>query len=129
MLLLGVFLAALVAIACGGGNSDADDVESVLRAYIGHYVDSEPAEMYALLDSASRESCPEEDFVAFITRTRDALGDRDFEVVEVRDIVIEGDSATATVISNVAGEPADPTENALHRESGDWKLELPSPGC
>jgi len=88
-----------------GGESDEDEIESVLRGYIAHYIESEPAEMYALLNSASRGRCNEQDFTAFITRTRQALGDREFEVVEVRNIVIDGDTATATVQSRIDGEP------------------------
>jgi len=122
-----LFVAA-IAIGCGG-DSESDKVESVLRTYINHYIDSEPAEMYALLDSGSQELCPEERFVAFISAARDALGERDFEIVEIRNVVIDGDAASATVQSSVDGEPAEATENTLIREDGAWRLELPSIGC
>jgi hypothetical protein len=128
LLTAAVLLSAALAAGCGG-DSEADKIESVLRGYITHYVESEPAEMYALLNAGSRGRCSEDDFIAFITRARAALGERDFEVVEVRDIAINGDSATATVHSRIDGEEAEPTENTLLKEDGAWKLELPSPAC
>ena len=128
LLTAAVLLSAALSAGCGG-DSEAEEIESVLRGYIAHYVDSEPAEMYALLNAGSQGSCSEADFIAFITRARAALGERAFEVVEVRDILIEGDSATATVHSRIDGEEAEPTENTLLKEDGAWKLELPSPAC
>ena len=125
--LAALIVPAILLLGCGG--SDEEDVESVLRVYIAHYVDSEPAEMYALLDSASQDRCSEEGFIAFISGARQALGEREFVVEEVRGILIDGDGASAIVASTVEGEPADPTENTLVKEDGGWKLELPSGGC
>ncbi len=104
-------------------------MESVLREYIALYLDSKPADMYALLDSGSQERCSEQNFVSFISSARNALGERQFEITEVRNIVIDGDSASATVVSTVDGESADPTDNELVNEDGVWKLKLPSVGC
>ena len=123
-----LILPAILLLACGGG-SDEDEVEDVLRTYIAHYVDSEPAEMYLLLDSVSQERCTQESFITFISGAREALGEREFRVEEVRGILIDGEEASAIVASTVDGEPADPTENALVKEEGEWKLVLPSGGC
>jgi hypothetical protein len=112
-----------------GGDSEEDAVEAVLRSYIEHYLDSEPAEMYALLDAVSRRNCSQEDFVAFISRAREALGERQFEIAQIEDIVIIGDTASATVTTTVDGEAADPTQNDLIKEGSDWKLKLPSISC
>jgi hypothetical protein len=123
-----LFLPALLLFACGG-DSESDKVESVIRSYIDHYLDSEPAEMYALLDSDSQERCTQDSFVAFISSAREALDDRSFEISEIQNLVIDGDTASATVISTIDGELADPTENDLVKEDGEWKLKLPSIGC
>lgn len=128
LLSLALLAAAVLALGCGG-DSDESKIEDVLRSYIDAYVDLQPAEMYALLDSQSQARCTEDDFAAFIGRAREALGEREFEVVEVQDIVVNGDTATARVQSSVDGEATDPTENALLKEDGVWKLELPSQGC
>jgi hypothetical protein len=129
ILLAATCLIAVLSFACGGGESEADRVESVIRTYIEHYVDSEPAAMYALLDAASRQKCEEANFVAFISAARLALGQRDFEIIEIHDIVIEGDQASAIVEAEVDGEAADATENTLIKEGSDWKLVLPSTVC
>jgi hypothetical protein len=129
-LLLAALLApAILVFACGGADSEESKVESVLRDYVERYIDSEPAEMYALLDSASQAQCSEESYIGFISAAREALGEREFEITEIRDVVIDGDSASATVISTVDGEQADPTENTLVKEDGNWRLELPSGSC
>ena len=65
LLTAAVLLSVALAAGCGG-DSEADKIESVLRGYIAHYVESEPAEMYALLNAGSRARCSEEDFIAFI---------------------------------------------------------------
>lgn len=118
---------AFAIVACG--DSDEERVESVLRMYIDHYVDMQPTEMYALLDSDSQERCSEQSFVAFISAAREALADREFVITEVRNLIVDGDSASATVVSTVAGAQADPTQNTLVKEDGEWRLELPSGGC
>lgn len=124
-----LLLPALLLLACSSGDSEESNVESVLREYIDLYVESKPAEMYALLDAASQAQCTEENFVAFISAAREALGEREFKVTEVRDVLVEGDTASATVVSTVDSEEADPTENTLIKEGGEWKLELPSASC
>lgn len=129
MLIAALLFPAILLLACGGGDAEDSKVESVLRDYIDRYIESEPAEMYALLDSASQAQCSEEDFVAFISAAREALGEREFEITEIRNIVIDGDSASATVVSTVDGELSDPTDNTLVEENGDWKLQLPSGSC
>jgi hypothetical protein len=128
VLMAALVLTAIVAFGCGG-DSDRDEIESVLRRYIDHYVKSEPEQMYPLLDAASRRNCSEENFAGFISRAREALGEREFKVVRVRDVVINGDTATATVESTVDGEAADPTENTLIKEGSAWRLQLPSTVC
>lgn len=129
LLLAALLVPAILLFACGGADSEESKVESVLRDYVERYIDSEPAEMYALLDSASRAQCSEESYIGFISAAREALGEREFEITEIRDVVIDGDSASATVISTVDGEQADPTENTLVKEDGNWRLELPSGSC
>ena len=130
-----LFLAALLfpAIAflgCGGGgNSDEDQINSLLHSYIDYYIKSEPAQMYALLDAGSQQRCSEENFVSFISKARDALGEREFKIEQVVNLVVEGDSASATVIATVDGEEAGSTDNTLVKEDGEWKLKLPSVGC
>ncbi len=126
-LIAGSLLMAFAIVACG--DSDEERVESVLRMYIDHYVDMQPTEMYALLDSDSQERCSEQSFVAFISAAREALADREFVITEVRNLIVDGDSASATVVSTVAGAQADPTQNTLVKEDGEWRLELPSGGC
>jgi hypothetical protein len=130
LFLAALLLPAIALLACGGGgNSDENQVESVIRSYIDYYIKSEPAEMYALLDAGSQERCSEENFVSFISKARDALGDREFKIEQVANLVVEGDSASATVIATVDGEETDSTDNTLVKEDGVWKLELPSVGC
>jgi hypothetical protein len=131
MRLLWLLLAGLtVAVSIGcGGDSEAENVESVIRTYVSHYIDEEPAEMYALLDSQSQQLCSEERFVAFTGAAREALGEREFEIAAIRDVVVTGEEATATVETRVDGEAAEPTENALIKENGAWRLRLPSVGC
>ena len=127
-LLAGWLLASLAIFACGG-DSEEEKVESVLRGYIAHYGDLDPAEMYALIDSGSREQCDEVSFTRFITSVREALGDREFVITEIRNLAVDGDTASATVASTVDGEQADPTQNTLVKEDGEWRLELPTGGC
>ena len=129
MLITALLVPAILLLACGGAGSEADRVESVLREYVAHYIASEPAEMYALLDTASQAQCSEENFVAFLSAAREALGEREFAITEIRDLVVDGESASATVVSTVDGEQADPTENTLIKEDGEWRLELPSGSC
>jgi hypothetical protein len=131
LLLAALLVPAILLFACGGADSEESKVESVLRDYVERYIDSEPAEMYALLDSASHAQCSEESYIGFISAAREALGEREFEITEIRDVVIDGASASAsaTVISTVDGEQADPTENTLVKEDGNWRLELPSGSC
>jgi hypothetical protein len=126
LLTLPLSLLALLAISCGG--SDEAKIEDVLRGYIDAYVDSQPEEMYDLLDSGSQAECPQENFTAFFTAAREALGEREFKIVAIRDVVIDGDTASATTEVTVDGVAAEPTDNTLFRENGEWKLELPSEG-
>jgi hypothetical protein len=128
ILIAALLVPAVLLFACGGG-SEKSRVESVLRDYIDRYIESKPAEMYALLDSGSQAQCSEEDFVAFISAAREALGEREFKITEIRDTVIDGESASATVVSTVDGEQSDPTENTLVKENGNWRLVLPSGSC
>lgn len=129
LLIAALLVPAILLLACGGADSEASKVESVLRNFVNLYIASEPAEMYALLDSASQAECSEENFVAFISAAREALGERVFEITEIRDLVVDGESASATVVSTVDGGQAEPTENTLVKEGGEWKLELPSGSC
>jgi hypothetical protein len=126
-----ILLVPLLVFGCGGGggSSDESQIESVLRGYVGAYLDSRPADMYTMLDSQSQAGCNEENFTAVMQAAREALGETPFEIVDVSQIVIEGDSATAVTSARIGGELADPTQNTLLKESGAWKLELPFPNC
>jgi len=126
---LGILLVPLLLLSCGGGNSDESQIKDVLHGYIDAYVDSRPADMYALLDSESKANCSEDNYTEFIKRVREALGDTEFEVLEVSEITIDADTATAVTHTRIGDELAEPTENTLVKEDGVWKLKLPSPSC
>ena len=122
-----VLPAILFLIACGG--SDTDDVEAAIRNYVDLYVASDYQGMYDQLDSGSQAACAEETFIQIFSLARESLGQRTFEIREIRNIEVEGDVASATVLVAVDDELGDPTQNVLHKEDGEWRLELPSAGC
>ena len=125
ILLAATCLVAALGLACGGGESDSNEekIETVLRAYFQHYIDSEIEEIYPLLDAASRRDCSQDQFLEVMSSTRGAVGDLEIEFLEISEIVIEADQATVTSQLRF-DEVTDSTENTLIKEGSDWRIQI-----
>jgi hypothetical protein len=128
LLLAVACLVAALTLACGGDSSDEDKVEAVVRSYFDHYIDSQIADIYPLLDATSQQACPEDQFVSVMSEIRGSLQEAEIEFVEVSEVVIEGDEARVTSELKL-DDTADEVENTLIKEGGDWRIQLRPEVC
>lgn len=121
--LLVLFLAiSVLALACesGGDGPPADDAARVRQAAetIRSAIQSDDWKtVYRSFADAFREQCTEADFVAGATERAAAFKAVKFDVDEV---VVEGDSATASITYSDDQQTAD--EWPFVREDGEWHL-------
>ncbi len=121
---------ALLAACGGGGNSDEENVEQVVRDF---------AE--ATRESDGDRFCKEIITREFLEKTTGAKGDRaeeqcakqidalkgaDIEIVDIKSTKVNGDKATVTAELKQQGQTGQQTFN-LQREDGDFRLTSSSP--
>jgi hypothetical protein len=122
-------LVAVMAVACGGDSSSEEGkIQAAVHTYFDHYINDEIEEIYPLLDAASQQNCPEDQFLSVMSDTRGAVGDHEIEFLEFTDVSIEGDHATVTTKLRF-DEVTDTTENTLIKEGSDWKIQIRPEVC
>ena len=117
---LAIALFAVIPMGCGG-DEDADDAEAALSTYVEALRDGDAAAACdhvaaaTIEDLGSVESCER-----VFTTGFELSEERDSQIpdLEVGDVSVDGDTATATIESNGADQ-----EVTLVREDGEWKLE------
>ena len=116
---------ALTLAACGGGSharSDADRVRDTLGAFgaasARHDYRRVCGELLAkpVIDSVRRAGLTCENAM------KTALEGVQAPKIEVRQVTIKGDRASAKVHTTAANQPASDDTVALVREGGDWKI-------
>jgi Domain of unknown function (DUF4878) len=117
---------ALTLAACGGGSSpersDADRVRDTLGAFgeasAKHDYRRVCAELLAkpVIDSVRRAGLSCE------SAMKSALEGVQAPKIEVREVKITGDRASAKVHTTAANQPASDDTVALVKEGGDWKI-------
>jgi hypothetical protein len=116
---------ALTLAACGGGSperSDADRVRDTLSAFgeasAKHDYRRVCAQLLAkpVIESVRRAG------VSCESAMKTALAGVQTPKIEVRQVTIKGDSASAKVHTTAANQPASDDTVALVREGGDWKI-------
>ena len=116
---------ALTLAACGGGSdkpSDADGVRATLAAFgeasAKHDYRRVCAELLAkpVIDSVRRAGLSCE------SAMKSALEGVQAPKIEVREVKITGDRASAKVHTTAANQPASDDTVALVKEGGDWKI-------
>jgi len=115
-----LLVATAVALAACGGESEEEQIEGVVASFAAAVEEQDPGKFCDTVVGqriSEGERC--EDQVT--DEQLGALGD--IESIEVTDIEVDGDSATAQVTATVGGEEM--TDEADFRKvDGDWKLSL-----
>jgi hypothetical protein len=127
-LLLAVLLLALLLAACGqAGDSTGDfegtqaDVAQVVEDLQAAAQDEDPERICRTLLARSYVQQLEERGLACRDAVGAALDDADGFELEVRDVAVQGDRATARVASGT-GEAAEQSTVRLVREGDNWRI-------
>ena len=110
--------AALAVSACG--ESDEDQIRSAVTGFTEGVQDKDAGK---LCDSVITERIPEGE------KCEDQVSGEEFESVaklediEVSDIKVDGDTATAKIVATVDGEKTE-DDGTFKKIDGDWKLDL-----
>jgi hypothetical protein len=78
--------------------------------------------LYGLIDSQSKSACNQEDFSAAVNEARSMTADAQLKVSSVDQIVVNGDQATALIVTTFADETGEPAAEEFLKEGGKWKL-------
>ncbi len=114
-------IAATGLVACGGGGDDASDEDQITEAANRAFVEADPA----ICDEIATDNFVEQFFGGSIEDCKkDAEdGSDNPDSVEVSELEIDGDGATAT-ITQVGGESDGSALGfVLVKEDGDWKFD------
>lgn len=118
-----LFLAfATVFAACGGGESDEDQITD---AIVTLAMNSDPANCEELATLSFLEQVEQEEGRAAIEECEEDAQDpsNDAETVDVTDVEVDGSDATATVAFEGGGLDGQTVSVALVEEDGSWKLD------
>jgi len=122
-LLLALLSAIALAVSACGGDSDEDQIRSVVTEFAEAVQEKDGAK---LCDSVvtgripGGRQCEGEVADAFFEEVEQA---GEVEGVRVNEIEVEGDTATARVLVTVNGEEMD-DEGTFKKVDGDWKFAL-----
>jgi ketosteroid isomerase-like protein len=115
-----VLLTAAVALAACGGGSDEEQIEEVVASVSDAVREKDAGQ---LCDSVVTERIPEGEECADQISADDFGSIGDVESIEVTDIEVDGETATAQVSATVDGEETD-DDATFAKSDGDWKLNL-----
>src|SRR6185312_13481253 len=90
--------------------------------------DGKADDMYALMDSESRKSCSQKDLAALVTLVKAFAGNKKF-TAEASDIKVNGNKATAKVITAMGDEKQTPESDDFVKEGGKWKIVFGGEDC
>lgn len=110
---------AVALSACGGG-SDEEQIEAVVADFADAVEEKDAAK---LCDTVVTEQIPEGEDCEEQVSAEEFGSIGDVESIEVTDIEVDGNSATANVTATVGGEEM-PDEASFTKSDGDWKLNL-----
>jgi hypothetical protein len=134
--LLAAGLVALLALACSGdggslvSGSDEDQIRAVTEAFQEAFNGGDPSDAYDLISEADKEDCSREDFSALILFAKAFIGDQRIVVLSITEIEIDGDQASALVVSGLEDEPpGEPEPSEFVKEDGRWRIDLESGDC
>lgn len=103
---------------------DREAIESLARASIEVLPAGEWPSLYRSFTAAFQERCPEAEFdQAGVDAAADLGADLQLlRFVRVEKLVVEGDSASATIIGEQEGQGEYEIQAAFQREDGQWKI-------
>ena len=119
---------ALAVAGCGGGNDDAAQVKSTVRAYLDAFVKGDDARTCSLMTAKTREAfvkgarpLAKTDDCAKATRAvRAAAGTKAIDALRsarISDVTVNGNSASAKLTASSGQSIA-----TLTKEGGKWKV-------
>lgn len=120
-----LMVAVALTVGCGGGGEspeardDAAEARAVIEAYKKAMHEGDWPKLYTLHDDQSRKECPLEQFVAAAEVGAEFLTGLS---IELTDISVQGDTATAELMVEPSGWEATPDTKELVREDGQWRF-------
>lgn len=115
-----VLVTAAVALTACGGESDEEQIEEVVAEFADAVKEKDAAKLCATVVT---EQIPEGEDCEEQVSAEEFGSIGDVESIEVSDIKVDGNSATANVTATVGGEEME-DEASFRKADGDWKLNL-----
>lgn len=120
-----LIVALVLAVGCGDGGEgpeagdDVAEVRAAIEACKKAMHEGDWAKLYTLYDEQSKKECPLEQFLAAAELGAEFLTGLS---IEVTNISVQGDSATAELVVEPSGWEATPNTWELVREDGQWRF-------
>ena len=114
----------VVFFVIGGGTSDEESIESLGRRSIETLPQGIYPSLYDSFTGGFRQRCPRDEFIQAGEEAASQLAD-DLPFLRFKrleDVFIQGDSARAVIVGQVAAQPEYKVQAAFQKEDGTWKI-------
>ncbi len=118
---LTALVCAVLLVACGGSGSDEDQIRDVVQDFGEAANDKDAGAICGLV--VSKELEDEEDCEKRVDKEGLIGGLESVKDIEIRDIKVDGDSATAKIKATL-GDQTDEGPGKFRKVDGEWKLDL-----
>jgi hypothetical protein len=122
--LQGLLAALLVACGGGSGGSDEDQIRDLNARIAKAFTDLDASAFVDVLDSESKRDCGRDYWEGVFALFRGSADWGEYEIVETRNIRIDGTEARAETIVRLGDEQLGPRDIAYVKEGGTWRVSL-----